>query len=198
MDGSRTALSIDQQKDVVLWDLNRIVATVVSAEATGWVWRNSPYRGSERLVHLAIADVVNDAHNNEFWMSSYGLAEKAGVSRSTVVRVLKDMSKRGLMELVESGQATRRPSRYRLTSAMANLASSTIGLASANMSPPLGSPPRANSIELKKLKEELTSTTTSLVADPECFDCHGSGIAYYAGAGAEGPCMCTKPIAKGW
>jgi hypothetical protein len=38
----------------------------VSAEATGQVWRSSPYRGAMLLIQLAIADVVNDAHDGEF------------------------------------------------------------------------------------------------------------------------------------
>ena len=51
----------------------------MSAEATGWVWRHSPWKGEHAkfLLHLAVADVVNDAHGNEFWMSQANLAEKS-------------------------------------------------------------------------------------------------------------------------
>ena len=85
----------------------------MSAEATGWVWRNSPCEGSQLLVHLAIADVVNDIHGNEFWMSTYGLAKKARVGRSTVVSTLSDLVKAGMLEVLKEGKRDRTPTRYR-------------------------------------------------------------------------------------
>lgn len=33
-------------------------------------------------------------------------------------------------------------------------------------------------------------------ANPMCPSCDGSGTRYHAGAGREGPCECTKPLAK--
>ncbi len=85
----------------------------MSAEATGWVWKNSPCEGSQLLVHLAIADVVNDLHANEFWMSTYSLAKKARVSRSTVVSTLSDLVKAGMLEVLKEGARDRTPTRYR-------------------------------------------------------------------------------------
>lgn len=67
-------------------------ASTVSAEATGWTWRHSPFKTPARfLIHLAIADVVNDGHGNEFWMSNIALAGKTGTARETVTRVLDEM-----------------------------------------------------------------------------------------------------------
>lgn len=87
----------------------------MSAEATGWVWRHSPYRGAELLVHLAIADVVNDAHDNELWMSTAALAHKARVSRSTVTAALAQMVAAGFLRVLEAGGDHRRPTRYRFS-----------------------------------------------------------------------------------
>jgi hypothetical protein len=63
----------------------------VSGEAVGWVWRHSPYEGTGLVVHLAIADVVNDVHGNQFWMSVPHLARKCRISDRQVQRYLRDM-----------------------------------------------------------------------------------------------------------
>lgn len=63
---------------------------IVSAEAMKAAW-GSPYRGGTQLVLLAIADVVNDLHGNEFWMRQKVLAEKAHVSVSTVKEAVETL-----------------------------------------------------------------------------------------------------------
>ncbi len=40
----------------------------------------------------------------------------------------------------------------------------------------------------------LNTEQNTELADPDCFDCHGTGVAYYPGAGVDGRCACTKPI----
>jgi hypothetical protein len=85
----------------------------VSAEATGLVWKHSPYQGAQLLVHLAIADVVNDAHGDELWMSVPNLARKARVGRSTAFDALAHMVEHGYLAKLESGQSDGKPSRYR-------------------------------------------------------------------------------------
>ena len=67
----------------------------MSAEATGEVWRTSPYRGVLFTIQLAIADVVNDAHDNEFWMRADALAVKARTSRRTVMEGLATLKRDG-------------------------------------------------------------------------------------------------------
>lgn len=84
----------------------------MSAEATGYVWKHSPYTGANLLVHLAIADSVNDIHENEFWMSTANLAKKARCSRSTASGALAHMCERGYLRMLVSGKADRTPSRY--------------------------------------------------------------------------------------
>lgn len=107
----------------------------MSAEATGWVWKYSPFVGRQLLVHLAIADVVNDVNHNEFWMSGDRLARKAKVSRNTVTTTLAEMQELGLLDLLESGAARRVPSRFRFlfpTSAVTALVSPATGATTAH------------------------------------------------------------------
>lgn len=86
----------------------------VSVEAMSWVFKRSPYpAGAQLVVHLAIADVVNDANDNEFWMTTASLAEKARTSRSTVVATLKDLVDRELLEVLEAGGGRGRATRFR-------------------------------------------------------------------------------------
>lgn len=152
----------------------------MSAEAVGWVWNHSPYRGSELLVHLAIADVANDLHHNEFWMSTASLAKKAKVARSTVTATLSDMVKLGLLEVLEAGGPKRKPTLYRFTRPVSDI-TSAISPGSLDRSPV------ANPIDTN---EQLPSAFSGL-ADKECFSCHGEGEAYHSGAGRKARCACT-------
>lgn len=86
----------------------------MSSEAVGWVFRHSPYRGAAFAVHLAIADSVNDQHEDRFWMKQARLAAKARVGRGAVVSALQAMTEDGLLELVEDRHAQGRPNEYRL------------------------------------------------------------------------------------
>ena len=72
----------------------------MSVQAMGWVVSDSPYRGSTFLVHLMIADVVNDQHGYEFWMSNDRLAKKARVSRQTANRAIGQMVDDGLLRAI--------------------------------------------------------------------------------------------------
>jgi hypothetical protein len=87
----------------------------VSAEATGAVWRSSPYRGVLFTIQLAIADVVNDVHDNELWMSATSLATKARASRSTTMEALLTLERDGVIERLDKRgrKATGKPVRWR-------------------------------------------------------------------------------------
>jgi len=89
----------------------------MSADAMGWVFRHSPYRGAVRLVHLAIADSVNDQHENELWMAVGNLAAKAQVARKTAGLALAELVAGGFLEVLESPRsgrdATGKVARYR-------------------------------------------------------------------------------------
>lgn len=54
-----------------------------------------------RLVALAVADVVNDAHRNEFFGSAGNIAVKAGVSRDTVRVVFRHLEAVGVLAVVK-------------------------------------------------------------------------------------------------
>ena len=79
----------------------------MSAEATGFVFRHSPYKGAGFAVHLAIADSVNDQHGNQFWMSLGKLADKARLARPTVSACVQQMITDGwLVEVSRSAGST--------------------------------------------------------------------------------------------
>jgi hypothetical protein len=158
----------------------------MSAEATGWVWRYSPYKGAELLIHLAIADVVNDAHGNEFWMGMEGLAEKARTSRSTAFATVREMVSDGYLALVEPGKAGRKTARYRFTSPTTGLASPVWGLSLARS-------PDHNSIE-PKVNETKSSSPVSGLAD--CARCQGRGTYWNAAGGFDAECSCTRRALK--
>lgn len=86
----------------------------MSGEATGYVYRYSPYTDKTFNVHLAIADSVNDQHENDFWMSPKRLAAKARCSRATVFTALAQLVDDGFLVLLEAGDSRRHlPARYR-------------------------------------------------------------------------------------
>lgn len=76
----------------------------MSAEATGWVYRHSPYKGATFQVHHAIADSVNDQHDYELWMRQGVLAKKARTTRKTVNDAIDTMVTAGLLEFLEAGK----------------------------------------------------------------------------------------------
>lgn len=88
----------------------------MSAEATGWVWKNSPWKGHHHkfVLHLAVADVVNDANDNEFWMSQRNLAEKAGVCLRSTSEWLGEAVSTNVMTLVQDNSRAGKPNLYRL------------------------------------------------------------------------------------
>lgn len=75
----------------------------MSVDAIAWVWKHSPYTGDTLLTHLAIADVVNDAHGNEFWMNPINLADKARCSERTARTALRKMLDDELLVVLERG-----------------------------------------------------------------------------------------------
>lgn len=66
-----------------------------------WVFDHSPYTLGSRLIHLAIADIVNDDNDWLLWASKAKIAKKAKVSHPTVTATFKKMVEEGFLELVE-------------------------------------------------------------------------------------------------
>src|SRR5215510_14751549 len=85
----------------------------MSVDATRLVWERSPYSGATLLVHLVIADVVNEGHRHEFWMSLTQLERRARVSRKSAISALQTMVEEGYLEIVKPGRATRTTVVYR-------------------------------------------------------------------------------------
>ncbi len=91
----------------------------MSLDALAYVIRQSPYRDKAFIVHSMIADVVNDANDNKFFMAVDTLARKSRVSRSTVLRTLATMTSDGFLERIgreltaDGKERTDLPVRYR-------------------------------------------------------------------------------------
>lgn len=76
----------------------------MSADATGYVFRHSPFNGATLLVHLAIADSVNDQHGNQFFMSVGNLVKKTRATRKTVQTALRTLENRGFLTRLSEGK----------------------------------------------------------------------------------------------
>lgn len=92
----------------------------MSAEATGWVYRHSPFKGAAFTVHHAIADSVNDQNDNEFWMAQENLADKARLSPRAVREAVTALLDGGYIEPIdgemldpERRRKAGRPTRWR-------------------------------------------------------------------------------------
>lgn len=79
----------------------------LSNKALGWVFDNSPYTGTKLVIHLAVADVVNDVYGNTFWMSNENLAKKCNTSRQNVNIALKNMVEDGFLERINDDRVGR-------------------------------------------------------------------------------------------
>lgn len=85
----------------------------MSVEAMGQVWPHvGDFPPRQSVILLAIADVVNDANDNLFWMPADTLAEKAGASRSTAYSALLRFVDAGWLEVVSEASG-RRAAEYR-------------------------------------------------------------------------------------
>jgi hypothetical protein len=76
----------------------------MSSEAVGYVYRHSPYGDKTFNVHHAIADIVNDVHDNLFWLPLGKLAKKARCSRPTTTAAMDQLVRDGFVELVEASK----------------------------------------------------------------------------------------------
>lgn len=74
----------------------------MSAVAVQWVFEHSPLKGAELLVHLAIADTVNEKNDYEFWASLQTLADKTRTNRNTVRASVRKMEDGGLLTVLAS------------------------------------------------------------------------------------------------
>lgn len=74
----------------------------MSNEALGHVWRYAPQKGPQFLVLIAIADIVNDANDNEIWFSLANLGKKCRLARSTVAEAIKELENDGWLTRISS------------------------------------------------------------------------------------------------
>ena len=83
----------------------------MSIEAMNHVWKNTNYPAGQSFVLLAIADIVNDVHDNELYMSVPNLARKCKCSDRTIQRALDQFEKDGWLNKVVKN-AGRNPERF--------------------------------------------------------------------------------------
>jgi hypothetical protein len=146
----------------------------VSAEAVGWVFQNSQLSGNALVVHLALADVANDVHDNMIWMHHKQLADKARTSVSTVQRVLGQLVEQGYLEHLddEAARARRKAQhlgvRYRFL--MRPIGQSDRSVDRSPMTEPIGQSDRSRSVTGDRSKEpkgELKPEPNNLLVEPE-------------------------------
>lgn len=188
------------------WYETRTTATrQLSAEATGWVWRHSPFHASSLLVHLAIADVVNDANGNELWMTVEALAAKARVGRSSTVTALTALVDQGFLEVTERGGGRGRPTRYTFIMRPPESAKETVRSSAGSPAKPANKP-RDMDVETVQSgapigitqvtqhnanDDSISAIVDGRDADPSCVSCRGLGRVYNASGGFDAPCHCT-------
>lgn len=85
----------------------------MSVKATTYVWEHSPFTGQTFIVHLAIADIVNDLHDNRLFMGDERLAIKARTTQRTVRRARAEMVEHGYLEPLTTRTHPGRPAEYR-------------------------------------------------------------------------------------
>lgn len=74
----------------------------MSIKVMNWVWENSPAKGTELLMLLAIADNASDDGGNAY-PSVSTLARKTRLDQRTVQRVLRKLSEQGQLNVEERG-----------------------------------------------------------------------------------------------
>ena len=84
----------------------------MSIQAIEWVLQNSPYSGENRLIHVIIANVVNDSYGNRFWLAEEKLAAKANCSTRTVRRAKAQMVNDCFLEIVDSRHGPGKTNEY--------------------------------------------------------------------------------------
>lgn len=85
----------------------------MSGKALAYAFDHSPYKGTKKLIHVAIGDVVNDAHENTFWMANANLATKCSCDRVTVNKALREMVEDGYLEVLDDSMGRSKTVKYR-------------------------------------------------------------------------------------
>ena len=97
------------------------------------VWETSPYEGRRLLLHLALADFAND--EGTCFPSQKTLALKARTTEAWVSASVKQMTKDGLLEIVERGSGRGHRTTYRLRKAPTELGECEKGITDEQENP---------------------------------------------------------------
>jgi hypothetical protein len=85
----------------------------MSPEATEYVLKHSPYKGTPRFIHFLMACVANEKKDYELWMTDQYLAERANCTREAVNRARRQMVEDGFLEPLSQDGAGRKARKYR-------------------------------------------------------------------------------------
>lgn len=129
----------------------------MSAQAVGSVWyRCSDLTPAQAIVALAVADVVNDVHANEFWMTSKALARKVGMHHRSVRDRLGELTDLGWIQVVVAEPGS--PIRYRWL----GVESDTPGSESLDAGSESHTPPPSSSSNSSNSTERGTAPATRI------------------------------------
>ena len=84
----------------------------MSIEATNHVFKFTQYPPAQSYILLAIADVVNDTHDNRFFMTIKALAKKTKCSERTVQRALAQFVEDGWLSVKAESNGRGNPTEY--------------------------------------------------------------------------------------
>lgn len=141
----------------------------MSGDATAWVFRHSPLKGTELLVHVAIADTVSEKHDWQLWASVASLAEKARCNRNTVREVLRKLEDDGYLSplTVERGKACRYVFLMPDVAPVARTAAETrTAPETANVAPDCANPAPETPNPAPQARQNTTNTSEPLVTEP--------------------------------
>lgn len=141
----------------------------MSAVASAAAWEHGDYRGARFVVLLALADVANDAHENELWMRHGNLARKARCDATTAREAIHTFVADGWLEVLDEPKG-RNPGRYRFVGPpiLSGVGPDNAdGLSGVSPDVVGGGARQAAAAPLSRTKEELPGSATGSAAEAD-------------------------------
>lgn len=84
----------------------------MSAKTFNYVMEHSPYKATERVIHLILGDLANDQNDYKLWIAQKKVAEKARCHRQKVCETFAKFCDEGFLKLIEDNSRNDRPNVY--------------------------------------------------------------------------------------
>ena len=81
----------------------------MSYKESAWVMDESPYKGTERMIHMVLGEWANDGHDWELWANQQKIADKAACSLRTVSSTVAKMVEDGYLKVIKQGRGQSHP-----------------------------------------------------------------------------------------